>query len=337
MGKNRDTRWDVLKGLLILCVLYRHFLVYGGSVSYLASKTVANFVHFFTMPLFVFVSGYFTKHVNETKRYWLGILGIFETYAVYQILKGILYQYSIWQIISFPALMMWYLLALVIWKIAYFCLYKLGIKVNGVLITLLVLIALAVGFVPFIGESFAISRAFYFAPYFFLGIMLQNVQVIDEIKLRLKAPIAWLILVIVLIGSLLASVYDIFYLVDDVFQGREGYPEEEKWIFMGYRFLSYLVSFIISISVIRLFAVPNRTLEIVGKDSLKFYIFHGFGLMAFGLLPISWKYGLAVVYASIVSLIIFFFNKTKLSDFAIRPINYVVNLVKAKNKTIQNS
>ena len=45
----------------------------------------------------------------------------------------------------------------------------------------------SVGFVPFIGESFAISRIFYFAPYFFLGIMLQNVKVIDEIKLRLKA------------------------------------------------------------------------------------------------------------------------------------------------------
>lgn len=337
MEKIRDTRWDVLKGLLILCVLYRHFIIYGGSMSYMASKTVANFVHVFTMPLFVFVSGYFTKHVNETKRYWLGILGIIETYAVYQIFKGILYHYSIWQLISFPALMMWYLLALVIWKITYFSLNKLGVKINGVFITILVLVALAVGFIPFIGESFAISRVFYFAPYFFLGIMLQNVQVIDEIKLRLKAPLALLILILALIGSLMVSVNNVFYLVDGVFQGNEPYPDEEKWFFMGYRFISYIVSFIISISVVRLFAVPNKTLEIVGKDSLKFYIFHGFGIMAFGVLPVSWKYGLAVVYATIVSLIIFFFNKTKLSDFAIRPINYVVNLVKAKNKAIKNS
>ena len=293
MEKIRDTRWDVLKGLLILCVLYRHFLVYGSSISYIASKTVANFVHVFTMPLFVFVSGYFTKHVDETKRYWFGILGVFETYAVYQIFKGLLYHYSIWQLISFPALMMWYLLALVIWKIVYFCLNKMKIKVNGILITLLVLIALAVGFVPFIGETFALSRIFYFAPYFFLGIMLQNIKVIDEIKLRLKVPLAWLILIVALICSIMASVYNGFYIVDGVFQGNEPYPEEEKWIYMGLRFFSYLVSFIVSISVVRLFVNTNRTLEIVGKDSLKFYIFHGFGLMAFGILPIPWKYGLA--------------------------------------------
>ena len=336
MEKRRGTRWDVIKGILILCVLYRHFLIYGGSISYIASKTVANYVHVFTMPLFVFVSGYFTKHVDETKRYWRGILGVFETYAVFQVFKGLLYQYSIWQLISFPALMMWYLLALVIWKIVYFCLNKMKIKVNGILITCLVLIALVVGFVPFIGENFALSRIFYFAPYFFLGIMLQNVKVIDEIKCRLKAPIAWLILIIALISSLMIAVNNAFYIVDGVFQGNEPYPEEGKWFFMGLRFLSYLVSFIVSISVVRLFVNTNRILEIVGKDSLKFYIFHGFGLMAFGLLPITWKYGLAVVYATIVSLIIFFFNKTKFSDFAVRPIKYVVDIITSKNKTIQD-
>lgn len=338
MEKIRDTRWDVLKGILILCVLYRHFIIHGESLDLLASKTVANFIHFFTMPLFVFVSGYFTRHVDETKRYWLGILGIFETYAVYQILKGTLYHYSLWQLISITAPMMWYLLALIYWKITYFCFYRLGIKVNGVLIMTLVIIALAVGFVPFIGRSFAISRTCYFAPYFFLGIMLQNVQVMDEIKLRLKAPIAWLILVIALVGSLMASIHNVYGLMDDLFRGREPYPQEDKWIFMGLRFLSYLVSFIVSISIVRLFAVPNRTLEIVGKDSLKFYMFHGLALMAFGVLPIPWKYGLAIVYATIVTLIIFFFNKTKLSDFAIRPINYIVNLIKSKKQknSVQN-
>lgn len=338
MQKTRDTRWDMLKGFLILCVLYRHFIIYGESLSLLANKTVANFIHFFTMPLFIFVSGYFTKHVDETKRYWLGILGIFETYAVYQILKGILYHFSIWQFISIPAPMMWYLLALLYWKIIYFCFHRLRIKVNGVLIMALVIIALAVGFVPFIGKSFAIRRTLYFAPYFFLGIMMQNVKVMDEIKLRLKAPIAWLILIIALIGSLMASIYDVYGLMDELFRGREPYPQEDKWIFMGLRFLTYLVSFIVSIAVVRIFAVPSRILEIVGKDSLKFYMFHGFGLMAFGVLPVPWKYGLAIVYATIVTLIIFFFNKTKLSDFAIRPVNYVVNLIKSKKqeKSIQN-
>jgi len=95
-----------------------------------------------------------------------------------------------------------------------------------------------------------------------------------------------------------------------------------------YRFLSYGVSMAVSIAVIKLFAKTNKILEIVGIDSLKFYMFHGLGLMVVNASPIPKGFILALVYATVVAVVIFFFNKTKLSDFTIAPISYVMNYKK---------
>ena len=330
MEKTRDVRFDTLKGLLILCVLYRHFIQRDMSVD-IASISSMNFVHLFTMPLFVFISGYFTRHVDDAKKYWIGILGIFETYVVFQLIKGILYHYTIYELIAYPAPMMWYLLALIYWKALYFVLHRLNVKVNGWIVLIFLILTLVAGFLPFIGRAFAISRFIYFAPWFFLGIVSQRVNIIDEIKKRVSKPIAWGIMAFALIGTVLAALFH-FDELADIFRGGEPYPTTNQGLFMVYRLLSYGVSFLTSVAVVRLFALPNRILEICGLDSLKFYMFQGLGLMAVGAMSVPWNFPLALVYATVVAVLIFFFNKTKLSDFAIRPVNYVVNLFKSKKQ-----
>ncbi len=117
----------------------------------------------------------------------------------------------------------------------------------------------------------------------------------------------------------------ILYNVRSVFSGTLPYPEGDRWIYAGARFLTYISSTIISIAFIRVFSFNAQTLGVIGKDSLKYYMFHGLCLMAVEFFGLPWSTACAVLYATIVTVTIYFFNKTKLSDFAIAPVNFLIN------------
>ena len=323
MERVRDLRFDTLKGFLILCVLFRHFYKEVPPQSVVA-ESIVNFIHFYTMPLFVFMSGFFTRHVEDSKRYWKGILGILETYVVFQVIKGLAYHYSIIWLVTIPAPMMWYLLALIYWKILYFILYRIGFELRLFHVLVCILLSLIAGFVPFIGRSLAISRFFYFAPYFFLGLFLRDSHFLDKIYNHLSRYLAICVLVMTMIVSVIFALYHNANLAI-VFGGGEPYPQSDQWLYLFFRLVSYVVSTIVSISIIRIASAPSALMGTVGKDSLKFYMFQGIGLMMFCALPITWSFLLATLYAFFTSAAIFFFNKTRLSNIVLRPISFIVN------------
>ena len=97
MAKVRDLRFDTLKGLLILSVVLGHFLSHEATHS-APSEAMANFIYSFHMPLFVFLSGYFT---NGKKAVWGGVQ-ILETYIVFQLIKGLWLNYSLVKLLIKP-------------------------------------------------------------------------------------------------------------------------------------------------------------------------------------------------------------------------------------------
>ncbi|MBR1769461.1 MAG: acyltransferase family protein, partial [Bacteroidales bacterium] len=66
MTAQRDTRFDTLKGFLILSVVFGHFFLYDQTHS-VVSESITNFFYTFHMPLFVFLSGYFTNDYNVVR------------------------------------------------------------------------------------------------------------------------------------------------------------------------------------------------------------------------------------------------------------------------------
>lgn len=71
MDVNRSY-WDNMKGLLISLVVMGHFIqvyfekcVWGDNYYFL--QTVLCFIYYFHMPLFIFVSGYFSKNVEKRR------------------------------------------------------------------------------------------------------------------------------------------------------------------------------------------------------------------------------------------------------------------------------
>lgn len=323
MGKVRDNRIDTLKGFLILSVVFGHFFTHDASHG-IVSETMANFIYSFHMPLFVFVSGYFSNNQKVIK----GGVRLLETYLVYQLIKGIAYGYSVLWMFIMPAPMLWYLFALIFWRLLYAGLDKIGIKVTWHLLLVLVCLSVAAGFVPWIGREYALSRFIVFAPYFFFGVMIKDMQIIDVVKKKFNLTLCIGILLVALTIGIVCAVYSIN--IRTVFSGTSPYPSDKTWIYALARLLCYLTSFFISISFIRVFSFENKIMGTVGKDSLKYYMFHGLFLMAVEFFELPWSTVFAVIYASVVSIVIFFFNKTQLSDIAITPVSFVIDKIRQR-------
>lgn len=315
MEKVRDARIDTLKGVLILSVVFGHFFTHDASDS-LASEILSNFIYSFHMPLFVFVSGYFSNNRNVVK----GGVRLLETYVVFQLIKGFWYHYSALWLLIMPGPMLWYLIALIVWRFISVGLEKIGLKVSWFFLSMLVVLSVAVGFIPWVGREFALSRIIVFLPYFFLGVHLRNIQIIDEVRERVSFKFALIILTITLIAGALFAFHSID--VKSVFSGTYPYPSKNKWLYAMARFFSYFSSVVIAVSIVRICSFENKTLGIIGKDSLKYYMFHGVLLMIVEYLGLPWSTLFAILYASIVSLAIFVFNKTHLSDIVVSPISY---------------
>ena len=57
----RDYLYDNIKGILIILVVLCHFLGYAMIKSDTVVRSFIIFIYYFHMPLFIFISGYFSK------------------------------------------------------------------------------------------------------------------------------------------------------------------------------------------------------------------------------------------------------------------------------------
>ena len=79
--------------------------------------------------------------------------------------------------------------------------------------------------------------------------------------------------------------------------------------------------------------LSQKLMNQIGKDTLKYYLFHSIALPFMELLKLPWNWYFSILYGAGFMFVFFFFNKTKLSDFAVRPISYVVvNLIQSKKQ-----
>lgn len=222
--------------------------------------------------------------------------------------------------------MLWYLFSLFFWRLIYAGMCRIGIRVSWYLIFSIILLSVLVGYIPWVGREFALSRFIFFAPYFFLGILIKKTNIIDEIKKKVSLKTAIIVMIITGILSCFIVIYPI--IGRGTFAGADPYPENRQLISMVARFLSYITSTVVSIAFIRIFSFENKLLGTIGKDSLKYYMFHGLCLMGIEAIVVPWSTLLAAAYALVFSAIIFLFNKTKLSDFVINPISFIIQQTK---------
>ena len=158
--EKRIAYWDNIKGILILLVVFAHFLYQLRTMPYIGA--VVNVIYTFHMPAFVFVSGYFGK--SERSQSFEGIIKPVFLYFIFNSLMGFIYGMP--SLIE-PLYSFWYLAALTVWRLT-----ARRIAQFREILLILMVIAVFAGFYNSINNSFAAARIIAFYPYYMAGYLL---------------------------------------------------------------------------------------------------------------------------------------------------------------------
>ena len=165
---NRNLRLDSLKGFLIILVILGHIT---------DDYNLIYFIYVFHMPLFVLLSGYFTKTPIDLKDLWHSLKGIAKPLILFQFIYVSL-DYVIFNRIEIasiitPFWILWYLMSLILWRVFSF-LFQKPIHNYPVLFFLVsIVIALFSGYCP-IRNPFSLQRTLNFFPFFLVGLYLRQ-------------------------------------------------------------------------------------------------------------------------------------------------------------------
>ncbi|TGE37560.1 hypothetical protein E4K67_12530 [Desulfosporosinus fructosivorans] len=265
--KERDSYFDNLKFLLIALVVIGHTIepmTSSGTIQFLYIL-----IYLFHMPLFSFVTGYFSKRYSPTKL----LQNVAIPYIVFQLLYFLFTRYVLGNIfitLSFftPYWIMWYLLSLLMWQLVVpMFQFRYSIIVA-------ILIGILAGYDNSVSYFFSLSRTIYFFPFFLIGYKFNKDWFFNLMPIKPRTIISILGLIGVSIG-----VYNLSDNIDlRLLYGSYSYTSMNLTIWYAgvYRLLLYAITTIISIFI--LYIVPSRTtfFTVFGSKTLNVYLLHGF-------------------------------------------------------------
>lgn len=159
---------DSLKFFLIILVIYGH--IYSGEQGMYGVR----FVYLFHMPLFAYISGFFSSFCSDSCSFYSKNKKLLLYYVGFQIVYYIIcrfleiYQMSFTQLLFKPFIHLWYLLSLFYWRLFLFIFGK-NIKKHLLLsLCFSFCFCLICGFLN-INDEFAIGKTFVLLPFFMLG------------------------------------------------------------------------------------------------------------------------------------------------------------------------
>lgn len=280
------------------------------------------------MPLFIFISGRFSA-MKDRSRYLKGILRIFETYVVFQIiwrLCTILLGNSVslgdWLT---PYYVMWYLLSLVFWRVMIFIASD-WIKGSPLIwIGLSVIISLLAGFIP-ISTPLSFQRTLGFLPFFMAGYCTRQYEVKEYTK---KMSTIWAVLILLLSIAMIIPIEQKVKMTE-VFCCAYPYSHGGDVLMMLIaRFLFIIVASCMCVAVIRLTPCNEKCAQ-WGKHTLLIFIYHAFATYALfllfgkGLIPSSWPW--LLLYSAVILVILLFISRWNVFTWLLNPISSLAKI-----------
>lgn len=316
--KERDTYFDNLKGFLIIMVIVGNTLE-EATIKNLNIHFLILFLYIFHMPLFAFISGYFSKmssrktihKVRDTFKIYL-LAQVFYTFFAYFILgsKDVKMQ------ILMPRWTLWYLLSLVCWYIlSDYIKNKKAWLIGSIIVSLLV------GFDPSVGTTASVSRTLFFLPFFILGLSFDRKHV-EKIKEK-----KWIVYIgtIITVGGL--YIFNETVPIELFFEyARYTWYFNQPWFPFVMRIYHYVVAFFLGATILSFKWEKANILKNIGKLSLIMYISHsGIDqlLLKFGLLRYDSWISLILSTISVVLIVILFtFGYVKVKSYIKGKIKY---------------
>lgn len=264
--KLRNYKYDNLKALLIFLVVFGHFLTPISKTDFIA-KIIYMTIYIFHMPAFIYITGKFAK--PDIKK----ILKFLLLYIIFQIIYIPFLQYFddptiTWSFIT-PQWILWYLVSLIV----YYCLLyviptTVADKQKKLCITAAFVLAILVGFIPFIEQPFSLSRTLVFLPFFLMGKWDNNQS--DKPAIKGKT----------ILCGFLAGLLTCVYMIGS-FGNRELLYQRCAYINAGstwYFRLLVLMAAVLFIKIL-LNVMSNKRIPIItfiGQNTLAIFLCHGF-------------------------------------------------------------
>ena len=272
--KKRISLWDNLKFLLIILVVFGHYALQIMHNSAILNGLYIS-TYLFHMPLFIFVTGMFSKRtVNEknVKKVLPYLTCFLVTTWILYITKLFLKWNPSFELFS-PIALPWYLMSM-------FFMFLITMVIKDCkpqyVMTLSLIIGVLVGFCKTDNpDLFTWMRTFIFYPFFYLGYTL-DADWVEKVTNKLYLKISAIIFFIV-INVLAFSFPKETGKLSHLFTARHTYDELGKFANDGwlYRILVYALSFAAIFLLISL--IPRKRIKgftVYGERTLGIYMFH---------------------------------------------------------------
>jgi fucose 4-O-acetylase-like acetyltransferase len=283
--KQRDSFFDVLKFVLIVFVILGH--VVERSLSDYYMRLLYTYIYSFHMPLFIFVSGYFSKK-KERKSFIKSTLKLVETLICFQILYILPHTIATRSISLFsfcvPLWILWYLLSLIWWRIGLQLLPQKLLDKRNLMIGASILVSLLSQISCAYANVFAWQRTLGFLPFFVLGYYAQQTNIMERIRnIKPSYSIALLIIFVISVYCLNSDTLKIFQ--QSLFFRDMDIPKTINTVGLRLtcRIIDLIVVSIISICVINLCRFVPERFSKIGQNTIMYYVYHGLLIIIFGI------------------------------------------------------
>lgn len=267
MDKQRDYQMDNIKALLLFLVAFGHTLdVYKGSSG--AELYIMKYIYLFHMPMFAFITGYFTKNLDKARNTavmkclmpYLIFQGIYILMANIMIGLGLAsFNSSVFNSsLLVPSSAFYYLLAVFFWKLLARDIMR--IRYPLILSVILGLLVSATQMNEFhIGYGAICSLL----PFFVLGVLCTS-EMIQKIRSAPK-----IIAVIVLVAGIIPAVF----LPYEIHSVRMTYSSVGFSNVQGilYRIVFYGIAVIMEMAIICLMSTKKTWFSHIGRASILVY------------------------------------------------------------------
>lgn len=179
MFMERDDLFDNIKGLLIFLTVLGHFLQIGLRDSVPFFKWIWVIIYSFHMPVFIFISGYFSRNYQRErgkKAHRLMFYYILGECLVC-LAKSIFSHRAVLPDFLSPSFGMWYLLCLFFFDLL--LPWAMGVRWN---LGVSMILAVLAGQADRIGPVLALSRTICMMPFFLLGVLLSDREKIRKLR-----------------------------------------------------------------------------------------------------------------------------------------------------------